>query len=555
MKKKSTLLFTLLLGLFIIFFADITASGIEYGDNFIVFEAEAASFSSSHWKLRTPSYADYERYVSSGSQSGIAPVNDTYLQYTGPWQGDGENSKIEYKFTCPSTGDYQLAMRLHQPLEAGEKGDAKNDFFVKMAGDFTSASKFATDDLTHKHKFWGRGINQWGTAQYLEHGGSDIPVYRLTEGKEYTFTMYGRSTGACVDYILFFKTALKLGVTNKDLAQQNPELYRPNGPATLLNNVAKIMFDKSSTYLSQVGETKSIAYKIFPTTATDKSITWTSSDEDVVTVDENGMMTAIAIGQASITATTTDGNITATNQMEVGKYIETFEDYISYNLTANKFMGDNGIEWTMRAQNTIRMNTTNAIQFNKNMTGIKAEKITGGIGSFSIQCKHLYLDDSARTLELLINGNVVGTKTFTGTGNYNFTVEDINVEGNFSLLVKNATVAETKSYTVMFDNLTWTPYGDQSIGVDDAIVATFAEMGVSISPNPSSTGVIRVSGLNAGNYAAHVYSMSGALVHNNMFDVLGSDTAVFNIKNLSKGVYLIVLKSNDAVLKSKFVVN
>ena len=47
---------------------------------------------------------------------------------------------------------------------------------------------------------------------------------------------------------------------------------------------------------------------VLPETATNKSVTWTSSNEAVATVDANGVVTAIALGEAVIAATTTDGS-------------------------------------------------------------------------------------------------------------------------------------------------------------------------------------------------------------------------------------------------------
>lgn len=431
---------------------------IEYGDNFIVFEAEAANYSNL-WKLRTPKDPEYQKYVTSKTQSGIPPINNTYLEYIGPWRGVGDSSKIEYKFKCPTSGDYQLAMRLLQPLEDGEKGDGKNDVFVKLQGNFESGtSKFKTEDLTHKHKFWGRGLNEWGTAQYLEHNGNAIPIYTLKEGEEYVLTMYGRSTGACIDYILFFHTDSKLGIKNLDLASQNPELYRPGGPAKLLDRVAKITFNKSATYFSQVGESKTLDYKIFPETAKDKTLIWHSSNEAVASVDQKGKVIGVSKGKATITTSTPNGLVSATNNMEVGKFIETFDSYRSDDLQPKTFTGDNGIEWTISAFGTIRMNDTYALQFSKGITGLKSASIPGGISNLSVQCKHLYLEDKERTLELLINGKVVGNLNKTTDEEYNFQIDNINIKGDFVLELRNATEGEKKSYSVMIDNLTWTPY-------------------------------------------------------------------------------------------------
>ncbi|MEG0391283.1 MAG: Ig-like domain-containing protein, partial [Anaerovoracaceae bacterium] len=48
-----------------------------------------------------------------------------------------------------------------------------------------------------------------------------------------------------------------------------------------------------------------------PELASDKSVTWTSSDETIATVDETGKITAKSPGKAKVTVTTVDGGFTA----------------------------------------------------------------------------------------------------------------------------------------------------------------------------------------------------------------------------------------------------
>ncbi len=69
-----------------------------------------------------------------------------------------------------------------------------------------------------------------------------------------------------------------------------------------------------------------LAISFNPSDATDKSIEWASSNPSVATVDENGLVTAHAVGTATITATnrgTVDGTpLTATCVVEVRSYVE-----------------------------------------------------------------------------------------------------------------------------------------------------------------------------------------------------------------------------------------
>ena len=57
-----------------------------------------------------------------------------------------------------------------------------------------------------------------------------------------------------------------------------------------------------------VGESKAVTATVKPDDATNKALTWTSSDETVATVDATGKVTGKKIGTATITATAQDGS-------------------------------------------------------------------------------------------------------------------------------------------------------------------------------------------------------------------------------------------------------
>ena len=61
----------------------------------------------------------------------------------------------------------------------------------------------------------------------------------------------------------------------------------------------------------EVGETATLVATVSPEDATDAVVTWTSSDETVATVSDEGVVTGVAPGEVTITVTTQDGGFTA----------------------------------------------------------------------------------------------------------------------------------------------------------------------------------------------------------------------------------------------------
>ena len=68
----------------------------------------------------------------------------------------------------------------------------------------------------------------------------------------------------------------------------------------------------NEVYALKVGDSANLSKKIAPEDATNQDVIWKSDNENIVTVDENGKITAVAEGEANITVTTKDQNKTAT---------------------------------------------------------------------------------------------------------------------------------------------------------------------------------------------------------------------------------------------------
>ena len=71
--------------------------------------------------------------------------------------------------------------------------------------------------------------------------------------------------------------------------------------------VVFISLDKTNLTL-RIDESALLTATVLPEDAGDRSVTWTSSDENVATVNNNGVVTAIGVGEADITAAANDGS-------------------------------------------------------------------------------------------------------------------------------------------------------------------------------------------------------------------------------------------------------
>ena len=70
-----------------------------------------------------------------------------------------------------------------------------------------------------------------------------------------------------------------------------------------------------------VGKTKQLTAAVTPADADNPQIIWSSDNEDVAQVSENGLVTAVASGTATITAMSVDGNYKASCVITVGKHV------------------------------------------------------------------------------------------------------------------------------------------------------------------------------------------------------------------------------------------
>jgi uncharacterized protein YjdB len=85
---------------------------------------------------------------------------------------------------------------------------------------------------------------------------------------------------------------------------------------TVVVPAASVSLNKTELTIEK-GKSETLTATVSPSDATDKTVTWQSSNNAIATVDQNGRVTAVNAGSAVITVTTKDGSKTATCNVTV----------------------------------------------------------------------------------------------------------------------------------------------------------------------------------------------------------------------------------------------
>lgn len=126
----------------------------------------------------------------------------------------------------------------------------------------------------------------------------------------YTFVNFNSDNGAVMELTLSVDENFAGGNAQfKNIIFTDPRTTIDDSENIWLSSLTKAtgISLNTSTLSIVVDSTSTLTATVFPETATDKSVTWTSSNEFVATVSSEGVVTAIAVGTATITATTNDG--------------------------------------------------------------------------------------------------------------------------------------------------------------------------------------------------------------------------------------------------------
>ena len=313
----------------------------------------------------------------------------------------------------------------------------------------------------------------------------DSTAVELEEGEDVTFTVTVLPDDATIKNVIWTSSDETVATVDKDgkvtavkegtatITAQSTDGSKRSASCEITVKkpivlVSEIKLDNASLSLEE-GASKAITATVKPTDATDKSLTWKSSDETVATVDATGKVTALKEGTVIITAQAADGSeVTAECKVTVSKKVVYATDVSISNSTLSLVEGETS---TLTAKVAPNNATNNAVNWSSNNTSVatvdkngKVTAIKAGVAVItataadgsgkSASCKLTVVEPEPPAIDVSYHthiqtlGDSQGTKKngeMAGTSGMAKRLENIwiKVEGNDNLGIQYSTHCQT----------------------------------------------------------------------------------------------------------------
>ncbi len=265
-------------------------------------------------KISTDHYWDAKNYPTCNSKD-----------YSYLWDMSNPISKDNYIYYSLNQSNAEYMYKLNQDTLTKTQITSDRAPYFCIIGDWIYFSNYSKGAKIHK-------INIDGSRETLFHNVASMNIY--SEGNRLYFTEYDTKKKKYIEI---------------------------ESEAPTIVNVDGVTLNKSALNLLE-GDTSSLVATVSPTNATNKNISWKSSNPSVATVDNKGNIVAIAEGTTEITATTEDGEISVSCNTTVSKKAPTIinvESVILNEVSIDLLEGDtSNLIATVSPSNATNKNTS-----------------------------------------------------------------------------------------------------------------------------------------------------------------------------------------------------
>ena len=216
--------------------------------------------------------------------------------------------------------------------------------------------------------------------------------------------------------------------------------------------VTSIQLDRKEVTFAEDGggnfkpQKTTIGYTVYPTNATNQEVIWTTTDASVATVDPNGIVKPHQVGEATIVATTADGNfidsatVKVLKQIDLLEGVKTLADLVSDNNRYDKIMSglydlnNIGIVVPGSYIDSIKFNTVGSLAIGTILTNTSTPVV--------------------ERVEVKINGQQLGANATNNANEFLFTRSGLGISDYIEVIAYDSTSNELErvatTYPVQF---------------------------------------------------------------------------------------------------------
>ena len=227
------------------------------------------------------------------------------------------------------------------------------------------------------------------------------------------------------------------------------------------------------TEVVSLGGNVTLSAQVFPEFATNKAVTWSTSDERIAYVDPNGVVVGVSEGVATITCTTVDGGFTDTCKVSVVISAQS----ITLNKTSVKI--EAGYNYQLVA--TIKPDSTT----NKDIIWTSSDETVARVNSKGLVS--LLAGGTCVITATTVSGGVSASCTFNVVQNPSGVELDSNVRSMYVGQIANLT-ATVLPLTATYREVTWSTSNDKIVSVTSKGLITAISRGTAIITVKTKTG-------------------------------------------------------------------
>ena len=247
-------------------------------------------------------------FVKSGTGNASLTINDASVVAKTTYYTSSGYAGVYVQSSMNATSSPQLSLKVNGGSLTASGGDGIS-FNVGSSGDIGATTSLTISDNAIVRA--ENGINAYRVDKPTL-SGTGI-VFDGTEGTVYGNVTLQEDLEISEGESLTLDSGASLDAGDYDVIVDGGTLdstLATNLGESVIYKVTKVELDKTSLELTE-GGTARLTATILPDNATNKNVTWSTSDASIATVTD-GVVTAVAPGTATITVTTEDGGKTAT---------------------------------------------------------------------------------------------------------------------------------------------------------------------------------------------------------------------------------------------------